>query len=222
MDHDPAAVLGYLSGELDPDARERFERHLVDCDRCWAAVREDIAGRAVAESAREPVPPLLRDRVRFAVETETRPARRTKRRLVSGVAMALAAIITTTGVVIGGIGRLGGHRHPADPPSVAAVVRLVGREGAGLEAAPAARLSIDGQLIAVSRVDMNGTPVLVARSDRPFVTTPDAQPMTNEEGPWLVRRGLLSLVCFNHPHPVLLAARLPANQLAALAAQLDR
>jgi hypothetical protein len=218
VDHDPAAVLAYVWGELDPDANERFERHLVDCDLCWAAVREDAYGRAAAEAGRESVAPLVRDRTRFAVEAESRrisPASRRPGRNV--VALAAIVIFASTALWVAHLGRPG---HAADPPPVAAVIHLVGQAGAGLGAAPAARLVADGQVVSVTRLELNGSPVLLARSERPFPTPAGAQPMPSEDVPWVASRGPFTLVCFNRPHPVLLTARLPATQLTPLAARL--
>ena len=66
--HDPERnAAEYVSGELTARARRWFERHIVDCDDCWREVILGRFGRRVAEDAREPVPPGLRDRVRASV-----------------------------------------------------------------------------------------------------------------------------------------------------------
>jgi anti-sigma factor RsiW len=220
MTHDEAALVAYLWGELDPAAVERVERHLVDCDRCWAAVQADSRGRAAAESLRELAPPVLRDRLRFAMDAEKGPTRRRTSRRFGRAAVALVVILTA-GALIAGVSRVGRHRPPADPPSVAAVVRLAG-VGASLEAALTSRVIAGGQVISVTAFDDGGTPVLVARSDQPFPMAVGASPMLRDDSPWVANRGQLTLVCVNRPHPVLLAARLPADQLIGMAAQLAR
>jgi anti-sigma factor RsiW len=220
MAHNEAAVVAYLTGELDAATTERLERHLVDCDRCWAAVAQDLTGRAAAESLRELAPPILRDRIRFAVQGEGGPVGRKARRRSRRAAVALLLILVAgAGAVPLGLGAAGNRTHPSDPASVAAVVRLAGA-GAGLEAAPGVRLTVDGQGISVTRLDDRGVPVLVARSDRPFPMAVAATAMFRDDSPWVASRGQLNLVCVNGPHPVLVAAHAPADQLINLAVQL--
>jgi anti-sigma factor RsiW len=60
-------AAAYVSGELTARARRWFERHILECDDCWREVLLGRFGRRVAEDAREPVPPGLRDRVRAAI-----------------------------------------------------------------------------------------------------------------------------------------------------------
>jgi hypothetical protein len=128
-------------------------------------------------------------------------------------------VVLTAGAVIAGVSQVVGHRQPSDPPSVAAIIRLAGA-GADLGTAPASPVAVHGQLLWVSRLNDGGIPVLVARSDRPFPPPAGATPMVTWASPWIASRGQLSLVCVNRPHPVLLAARMPADRLAAIAAQL--
>ncbi|MGI8617255.1 MAG: zf-HC2 domain-containing protein [Actinomycetota bacterium] len=66
--HDPERnAAEYVSGELSRRARQWFERHILECDDCWREVLLGRFGRRVAEDAREPVPPGLRDRVRASI-----------------------------------------------------------------------------------------------------------------------------------------------------------
>src|SRR6266496_1136988 len=67
-DRDHRLLAGFLAGDLDPAASRRWDEHLLECERCWRAVREDRAGRQAAQLLRQPAPPALADRVRFAVE----------------------------------------------------------------------------------------------------------------------------------------------------------
>jgi anti-sigma factor RsiW len=216
MAHDDAVVTAYLWGDLDPEASERFERHLVDCDQCWSAVVEDGQGRSAAESLRELAPPVLRDRIRFAMDGEKGPAgRKPAGRFRPAAAVLL--VILAAGATVAGLLGVRGHSRPSDPASVAEVVRL-----AGAGRAPAAPLSVDGQALSVSRLDEVGSPVLVARSEQPFPMAVGAIPMWRDDRPWFTTRRGLTVVCVNRPHPVLLVARLPANQLIALAGHLAR
>src|SRR5258708_2056631 len=61
-------LAAFLAGDLDPAAARRWDEHLLECEQCWRAVREDRAGRQAAQVLREPAPPGLADRVAFAVE----------------------------------------------------------------------------------------------------------------------------------------------------------
>src|SRR5260370_17785937 len=66
-DRDHRLLGAFLAGELDPAAARRWDAHLLECEQCWQAVREDRAGRQAAQLLRRPAPPGLADRVAFAV-----------------------------------------------------------------------------------------------------------------------------------------------------------
>src|SRR5262245_55928060 len=68
MDRHDRVLAAFLGGELDPAEARRWDEHLLECERCWRAVREDRAGRQAAQVLRQPAPPGLADRVAFAVE----------------------------------------------------------------------------------------------------------------------------------------------------------
>src|SRR6266496_3927732 len=61
-------LAAFLAGELNPADARRWDEHLLECEKCWRAVREDRAGRQAAQLLRQPAPPGLADRVAFAVE----------------------------------------------------------------------------------------------------------------------------------------------------------
>src|SRR5215472_1649587 len=61
-------LTAFLAGDLDPADARRWDEHLLECERCWRAVREDRAGKQAAQLMRQPVPSGLADRVAFAVE----------------------------------------------------------------------------------------------------------------------------------------------------------
>ena len=67
-DLDHRLLAPFLAGELDPADARRWDEHLLECEACWRAVREDRAGRQAAQVLRQPAPPGLADRVAFAVE----------------------------------------------------------------------------------------------------------------------------------------------------------
>ena len=62
-DHHDRHLAAFLAGELDPAQAWRWDEHLLECERCWQAVREDRAGRQAAQLLRQPAPDGLADRV---------------------------------------------------------------------------------------------------------------------------------------------------------------
>src|SRR6516165_4847013 len=68
MDDHDRLLAPFLAGDLNPAAVREWDQHLLECEQCWRAVREDRAGRQAAELLRQPVPAGLADRVAFAVE----------------------------------------------------------------------------------------------------------------------------------------------------------
>ena len=77
MSSDPHDLLAaYALDALDDEERERFERHLADCEECseqLALLREPVA--ALAYAAEGPVPPKeLRDRIIEGARAEPRAA----------------------------------------------------------------------------------------------------------------------------------------------------
>jgi len=61
-------LAAFLAGDLDRAAAREWDEHLLECEQCWRAVREDRAGRQAAGLLRQPAPDGLADRVAFAVE----------------------------------------------------------------------------------------------------------------------------------------------------------
>ena len=68
MDSHDRVLAAFLAGELGPAEAQRWDEHLLECERCWRAVREDRVGRQAAQVLRQPAPPGLADRAAFAVE----------------------------------------------------------------------------------------------------------------------------------------------------------
>jgi anti-sigma-K factor RskA len=150
-EHDPHADLaGYLLGRLDPEERERFQRHVVTCPTCRAQLDELSALPRLLERAAEPfeVPGGLEARTLSAIEREAAPdsgARRARRLRLAAVASVAAAVAVALvlGIQIGrsqtaGVSSPGGQgnlemrevlRSAADPTRTAsAEVRDAGLE----------------------------------------------------------------------------------------------
>jgi anti-sigma-K factor RskA len=107
MSNDPHDLLAaYALDALDDDERERFERHLADCEECTdqlALLREPVA--ALAYAAEGPVPRNeLRDRIIEGARAEPRaaviklPRRNWALGAVAGVAAAAAALAIGLGL----------------------------------------------------------------------------------------------------------------------------
>jgi anti-sigma-K factor RskA len=105
MSHDPHDLLAaYALDALDDDERERFERHLEECDECseqLALLREPVA--ALAYAAEGPAPPeALRGRIIEGARAEPRaPVIRLRRRnwpLATVAAVAAAAACLAIGL----------------------------------------------------------------------------------------------------------------------------
>jgi len=45
MDSHDRVLAAFLAGELGPAEARRWDEHLLVCEACWRAVREDRAGR---------------------------------------------------------------------------------------------------------------------------------------------------------------------------------
>src|SRR6516164_5008288 len=130
-------LAGFLAADLDSAEARRWDEHLLECEACWRAVREDLAGRQAAQVLRRPAPPGLADRIAFAVEVaaagrsaaprRARPAARSSRwarsggwlrwpRLAGAGAVAVAGAVTLVVVLLPG-----GHQARSVPAAVAAV-----------------------------------------------------------------------------------------------------
>src|SRR5260370_6964520 len=119
MDSHDRLLSRFLAGDLDAAAARHCDEHLLECEQCWRAVREDRAGRQAAELLRQPAPAGLADRVRFAVElaAATGPPSRWRRRRGPASWGWLAGTGTlAAGLAVAVLGLLV-PRRPHAPPS---------------------------------------------------------------------------------------------------------
>ena len=249
MDSHDRLLAAFLAGDLDPAEARRWDEHLLECERCWRAVREDRAGRQAAQVLRQPAPPGLADRVAFAVEVAAtartaaqrqpcpparsrwrgRPVRRLHRRLAGVGILAVGVAVTLTMTLL-----LGGHRAGSVPAAVAAVARYAqaipppGRDqqsypagrGAPMEVGRPVTVTAGGQPIVLRTWRLGRTEAVVAVSDHPFPMPADAQGVPGRGMAWTAQVGTLALYCVNGSTSELVAAPVPAAELAALAARL--
>lgn len=219
-EHDAARLLG---GGMSVQDREAFSGHLLRCADCWSEVNQARRGRALAESLRTAAPVELRDHVRGLVEAEARGAdaaattsrRRARWLLPLGVPITAAAVIALV-LTLGGASteppslrqavadftaqRLPGAQLPDQrPPDLSELdLQPVGAGGGSY-----AGLEVDGYAYR----DPAGRRVVLYLSDEPFPEAPGAQLLAGEDGPWVVERGDVIVLCARLPHALLVVGQ---------------
>lgn len=242
-------LAAFLAGDLGPAEARRWDEHLLECEACWRAVREDRAGRQAAQLLRQPAPPGLADGVAFAVEVaaagrtagrrQARPGARARwragpgRRLrwpwLAGAGAIAAGLAATLLVLV----LPGGGGSGSVPAAVAAVARYAqaippagdqhshrGGGAAPVEVGQPVTVTAGGQKIVLTTWRLGGTEAVVAVSGQPFPMPAGAQGVSGRGMAWSARLGRLGLYCLNGPTSELVAAPVPAAELAALAARL--
>jgi hypothetical protein len=236
MDGHDRLLAAFLAGDLDQEVARVWDEHLLECEPCWRAVREDRVGRQAAGLLRQPAPDGLADRVAFAVELAAAgasaprpPFRRVRPRRPWLAAGALALGLAVTLMVLLPAG--GRASMPAPVAAVARYARTMpppahrAGPGTGERAAPAevgrpVTMTAGGQHIVVRTWRLGGTEVVVATSGQPFPMPPGARGTSGGGMAWVARAGKLSLFCINGRTSELVAAPVPVGELAALAARL--
>jgi hypothetical protein len=221
-------LTAFLTGELNPADVPRWDQHLLECEPCWRAVREDRAGRQAAQVLCQVV---------FAVELAAAgdmPQRRPRhgmrlhwRWLASAGALACAVSVAVAVLLPGG------RETGSMPAAVAAVARYAeavppaphhGAHSGGL-AAPVevghpVTVTAGGQQMVLRVWRLGHMEAVVAVSAQPFPMPARAHSVT---GPSMARTAQLAnigLDCRNGHTSELVAAPVPEAQLAALAAWL--
>jgi hypothetical protein len=241
-DRDHRLLAAFLAGDLDPAEARRWDEHLLECERCWRAVREDREGRQAAQLLRRPAPPGLADRVAFAVEvaaagrTDARrqarpPARALGRgrrgRRLAGAGVVAAGVVATLLVAL----LPGGRQAGSVPAAVAAVAQYaqaipppageqVPQRAAPVEVGRPVKVMAGGQQIVLRTWRLGGAEAVVAVSGHPFPMPAGARGVSGRGMAWSARLGRLGLYCLNGRTSELVAAPVPAAELAALAARL--
>lgn len=211
MNHDDVALAALLEGDLSETQAAAWDEHLLGCDTCWTALGEARRGRVLAASLREPAPVALSERVEVAVGVAARSGPRGPRRRVRQVVAVTTVILVLAAGALFAVERRDDGVQDAEP--IAVVLRLAAD---GDEAAPPV-----GKGIVITRLHVNGRDVVLARADRPFPMPEGAIALADDpQSPWLARRGEVSLLCFSHPAPMLLAGRASPDTLTAVAAAL--
>ena len=229
-------LAAFLAGDLRRAAARKWDEHLLECEACWRAVREDRAGRHAAGLLRQPARGGLADRVVFAVELAAagadtpRPRGRVRLRrswLAAAGTLTLGLAVTLVVLLVPG-GRA------SMPAPVAVVARYAETMpppahraglGTGEQAAPVAvgypvTMTAGGHHIVVRTWRLGGTEVVAATSGQPFPMPPGGHGVLGAGMAWVAQAGTLSLYCLNGQTSELVAAPVPAAELAALAARL--
>ena len=243
-------LAAFLAGDLSPAEARRWDEHLLECERCWRAVREDRAGRQAAQLLRQPAPPGLADKVAFAVEVAAAgrtagrrqagsgaraswradPGRRLRWPWLAGAGALAAVLVATLFVLV----LPGGGGSVSVPVAVAAVARYAqaipppaedqhphsGGAAAPVEVGHPVTVTAGGQTIVLTTWRLSGTEAVVAVSGQLFPMPAGAQGLSGKGMAWSARLGRLSLYCLNGPTSALVAAPVPVPELAALAARL--
>jgi hypothetical protein len=235
MAHDPARLAAnYLSGEFPHRQRERYQRHLLECEDCWREVQAARRGRELAESLRELAPQRLRERVRATVEaapTSGGPRRGwpAATRPLSGQGRVLAAAVALLAVLALATGGLRGRSGPAQPAAIAAAVARyqAGDQWAPTTAQPPARRLGDLQLRRSGQGTLDGLPVTayvyqdqaghrvtLLRASRSFPTATGARHQPTPTM-WLAEVDQVVLLCADRPWPSLLVGQDRTEMLQA-------
>jgi anti-sigma factor RsiW len=231
-------LTAFLAGELNPADARRWDEHLLECERCWRAVREDRAGRHAAQMLRQPPPPGLTDRVRFAVELaaagtiaqqQHRHRMRLRRRWLAAAGALAAAVAVTVAVLL----FPGGRETGSMPAAVAAVARYAepvpparhpepgpGRPAVPVEVGHPVTVAAGGQRMVLRVWRLGHVQAVVAASAQPFPMPAHAHGVTGRGMAWTARLGKIGLYCRNGHTSELVAAPVPEAQIATLAARL--
>lgn len=233
MDLHERRLVAFLAGELNESQRREWDEHLISCEPCWSAVREDRLARMATARLRESAPAGLADRIALATEFARSQPRTRRHRVVPSLPLlisacaALAAVVAVLVVALAWPGS-----RSIDPQPIAAVIqagqRLTGGAGPGPDQAVAsaspvpvgrpATITAGAAHLVLSYYRIGTTQVMVARSDRDFPMPKSARRLPAVGMTWAAERGRLMLYC---PGPrVLVVGAMPLPELSKLAAQL--
>jgi anti-sigma factor RsiW len=208
----------YVTGEMRPAERGRFEAHLLRCDDCWREVSLGREGRGMAEASREIAPPGLRDEIRAAISVAPVP-RRLQRRLA-----LVAAVSSVLAVSIFGVAQVRSRQQPPPIAAALAAARTETLAARGPSEQPAPNLSSQGlQLVMGERVDLAGLTsdafmyrnpageaVLLFTSATPYPLPHDATPHAAGVNGWSAQSDGMILVCGDRPMNYLVIAEDPS------------
>jgi hypothetical protein len=228
MRHDPErAAAAYLTGELSPGQRERFEAHMLGCEDCWREVKAGRDGRALAESLREVAPQHLRERIRATIAAVPEP-RHHRMRMRMPTLLGVVAALLAVGVA-GGL-LAGRERSPAQPAPITAAVASYRaglsawdpttqppptRQLGGLTWQGSGRGELAGlPVVAHAYQDAAGHRLVLLVAGRTFPQAVGAR-HSSSNATWTAQVNGVVLYCADHPAPSLVLGADRAEVLAA-------
>lgn len=155
-------LAAWAAGELEPGLRDAVATHLADCPACRLELDRELALRATLAGLPDAAcPAAVTDRVLATIATEQARARRARRRLAAGGALAAAVL---AGALL---------LRPGDRTGTPATVAELdpGRTGAAVATAPPAPLPHDPAAHAAAMKAAGYTPEQVAAARRDLIRT---------------------------------------------------
>lgn len=228
MECSDARLVAFVSGELSPDEERALDEHLLGCEECWVAVREDHLGRVAVARLQEPASMSLEDRVRTSVALAARSDDEPPR-FRGRTGDRRTPLVVLAAVAAGAFAWLGmwiSSSRPSDPPQVAAVVAML-EAGAPSHALRAGeQLVIAGQRMAVRAYEIGSVEVVAATSDAAFATPASSEMLPgSSEHAWMARSGTMSLYGVNRAGSrrpsMFLVSSMPTEKLPEIAARLN-
>ena len=238
MSCDEGRLVAFLNGQLSDTEEHAFDEHLLICDECWQAVRDDRDGRRALDQLRQPAPDGLADRIAASIrlagtpdEREARPGGRGplhRLHTVSGRPRRLVGATVVVMALVGGtLGWMLEHQAGSDPPQIARVVAMMSPSVAAQPALQAGeRFDFAGQALTVRSYRVEGDIVLVATSATPFpMPSGSHMPTSSSPSAWMASEGRFAMYGMNQPagtdhESMFLVAAMPMAQLPQIAAQL--
>lgn len=230
MTHDDRHVVAFLNGELSEGDEQAFDQHLLGCEACWRAVREDRAGRLALDLLRNPPAAGLADWVTASVQLADRAPGTIqsgrRRRWPRRPAAAVAAAVAVVAVLGGALGWALGGPSAGDPPQIAGVVAMMHPAAAGDAALQdGERVDLGGQSMTVRAYRVHGSVVLVATSARAFPIPSSSHLIDGSSSTaWMAAQGPVSMYGVNRPdgggRSMFVVAAMPMAQLPQVAARL--
>lgn len=241
MTCDERQVVAFLNGQLSQAEEQGFDEHLLTCESCWRAVRQDRAGRLALERLRVSGPPGLADRVTISVGLASRPGadspdsgrrwppgrrfrlgfgRGRSGGLLVGAAFGIALVAALLSWTLSG-------SQSSDPPQIASVVSMMTAKTDDSTALRGGEhFDFGGQSVAVRAYRVEGVTTLVATSGRPFPMPASSHLLAGSSSTaWMATRGSLALYGVNRSpgddrQSMFLVAPMPMARLPQVAAKL--
>jgi anti-sigma factor RsiW len=232
MSHDPEPrAAAYLGAAMRRTARQRYEAHLLSCERCWLEVTLGRRGRALAETACEPAPAGIREDIRAAVAARaaTPQPRWLLLRRGTVAAIVCAGLLAACFIALRPwqaspaassaaaspqaalAAAVASYRHDQLPGTAvpARAAPDLARLGFRLAGAASGQVNHVAVTMFVYR-DAAGGHLILYRSARPFTEAAEARELHGPEGAWMAQAAGVSILCGRGAHSLLILGPDPA------------